>query len=354
MQTDADRTCVQVLSFWASGFGVVLMLFGATACSSDKGTRSPSALSSEGASQIEHPSGQGKSFSVSATDAPCPGADSGSPACSTASGYGMSGSDSSTSTGTSSSSSSSGGGTSNSGSSGGSAVTVPAWPPLVNLQPSGAPTCVTPSICEEVLDETCRVPYTANYSCQNFAYNFYNRCKCAGASVVRIDIQCQGGAHAINGVYMPPKPPDTVAKLCAVEPQAPYGPGKKIQVKQCRNVKEFYKVKGKTYFRWVTKCKLVDGPDWEVPPNPDCNFTYEILCRNAGMKPIPSPGIGGLTILPDNPEPSLVPQWCKDTRVPFTLAGCMTCCATMWPRSTLLGDEWRAACSAACRSRTNP
>jgi len=225
MQTDADRTCVQVLSFWASGFGVVLMLFGASAWSGNEETRSPSALGSAVTGHIEHSSGQGKSFSVSATDAPCPGAQSGSPACSTASDYGMSGSGSSASSGTSSSSSS--GGTSSSSSSGGSVVNTPS---VVNLQPSGAPTCVTPSICEEVLDETCRVPYTANYSCQNFAYNFYNRCKCAGASVVRMTIQCQGGAHAINGVYMPPKPPDTVAKLCAVEPQAPYGPGEKARV----------------------------------------------------------------------------------------------------------------------------
>ena len=353
MQRHQTQSYLDLFFVRRLGFLAALMLIGASACSNSQVPLSASSGEARGGEQTEnykvHPIGQGKSFSVSATDSPCPGAQSGSPACSTASDYGMSGSGSSASSGTSSSSSS--GGTSSSSSSGGSVVITPS---VVHLQPSGAPTCVTPSICEEVLDETCRVPYTANYSCQNFAYNFYNRCKCAGASVVRIDIQCQGGAHAINGVYMPPKPPDTVAKLCAVEPQAPYGPGKKLQVKQCGNVKEFYTFKGKKFYRWVTKCKLVDGPNWEVPPNPDCNFTYESLCRNMGMTPIPTPGIGGLTIMPDNPEPSLVPQWCKDTRVPFTLAGCITCCATMWPRSTLLGGEWRDACSAACRSRANP
>ena len=346
MQRHQTQSYLDLFFVRRLGFLAALMLIGASACSNSQVPLSASSGEARGGEQTEnykvHPLGQGKSFSVSAADAPCPGAPSGSPACSTASGYGMSGSGSSASSGTSSS-----------GSSGGSVVNTPS---VVNLQPSGAPTCVTPSICEEVLDETCRVPYTANYSCQNFAYNFYNRCKCAGASVVRMTIQCQGGAHAINGVYMPPKPPDTVAKLCAVEPQAPYGPGEKARVYQCtvKQVKQWDAKTRKYVWKPIRTCAWVDGPEWKVRPNPDCNFTYESLCRNAGMKPIPSPGIGGLTIMPDNPEPTLIPQWCSDTRVPFTLAGCMTCCATMWPRSTLLGDEWRDACSAACRSRTNP
>lgn len=83
MQNDNGKNRRQFFSFWASGIAVVLLLFGATACSSDDASPNPSALSSEGARKNQGLSGQKNSFYLSETDVPCPGAPPGSPACST-------------------------------------------------------------------------------------------------------------------------------------------------------------------------------------------------------------------------------------------------------------------------------
>lgn len=163
-------------------------------------------------------------------------------------------------------------------------VTPPQPLPVVNPMASGAPTPITPQICGRMIKSCGSVPYTALYTCQNFAHDFYSRCVKEGVSAVQISFKCEGGGHRINGIWMRPTPPATKLMFCAVDPQAVPG-----------------------------------------PKNPDCAFTYESLCRGVKLKPAKEENY---VILPLGTLPNL-PRSCRDELLP-DLEWCDLCCEDMF------------------------